>query len=197
MYEYRKMSPEERQRVLEARRARGFPLHAPPHYPGINGAYLISAACYEHRPIFQTPDDLSLLADEVLSALAKARMAHPAWVFLPNHYHVLLEAEDLRIISETLRLLHSRVATAINGRHHQRGRRVWYRYTDRLIRNESHYWATVNYIHFNPVKHGYVDQIEDWPWSSIHEYLETQGRDWATRLWKAYPIRDYGKGWDW
>lgn len=197
MYDYRKMSPEERRQVLQERRARGFPLHAPPHFHGIAGEYLITAACYEHRPIFEHPDDLSWLADQVLRALASAGLPHPAWVFLPNHYHILLETEDLRIVSEVLRLLHSRVATAINSRHRQRGRQVWYRFTDRLIRSERHHWVTVNYLHFNPVKHGYVDQMEDWPWSSVHDYIEEHGQQWLARTWSAYPIRDFGKGWDW
>lgn len=197
MYEYRKMSPEERQRVLEVRRVRGFPLHAPPHFRGVSGEYLITAACYEHRHIFEQPDDLSWLADEVLNALTAANLLHPAWAFLPNHYHILLETEDLSIVSETLRLLHSRVATAINGRHRQRGRRVWYRFSDRLIRSERHHWATVNYIHFNPVKHGYADRMGDWPWSSVHDYLETLGQDKVAHVWKAHPVGDYGKGWDW
>ncbi|MBC8235022.1 transposase [bacterium] len=197
MYDYRKMTPEEQQQVLRVRRERGFPLHAPPHFRGVSGEYLITAACYEHRHIFECPDDLSWLMDEVLSTLTTAELPHPAWVFLPNHYHVLLATEDLSIVSEILRLLHSRVATAINGRQRQRGRKVWYRFADRLIRSERHHWATVNYIHFNPVKHGYADWIEAWPWSSVHDYMEAHGKDWLTRMQKAYPPGDYGKGWDW
>jgi len=32
MYEYRKLTPEQKRRVVEERRARGFPAHAPPHF---------------------------------------------------------------------------------------------------------------------------------------------------------------------
>ena len=197
MYDYRKMTPEEQQCVLQQRRERGFPLHAPPHFRSVSGTYLITSTCYEHRPIFEHPDDLSWLADEALNAFTAANLPHPAWVFLPNHYHVLLETEDLSIVSEVLRLLHSRVATTINGRHHQRGRRVWYRFSDRLIRSERHYFASVNYIHYNPIKHGYVDRMGNWPWSSLHEYMEVQGEEWLGRIWKTYPVKNYGKGWDW
>jgi len=197
MYDYRKMSPEKRRQVIEMRRARGFPLHAPPHIRGVSGHYFITAACYEHRHIFEQPDDLSWLMDEILGALTAAGLPHPAWVFLPNHYHVVLETQDLSIVSEILRLAHSRVATAINGRHHQRGRQVWYRFSDRMIRSERHLWASVNYAHFNPVKHGYVDRMSDWPWSSIHTYLETYEEEQMAHIWKSYPIRDFGKGWDW
>jgi putative transposase len=167
MYDYRKMTPEERQQVIRERRERGFPWHAPPHFPGVSGEYLISAACFEHQPVFADPTDLSWLLDQTLNALDEVKL--PCYVFLPNHYHVLLRTEDIAIVSEVLRLLHSRVATDINGRHRKRGRRVWYRFSDRFIRSERHHWATVNYIHYNPVKHGYVDR----------------------------PIGEYRKGWDW
>ncbi len=197
MYDYRKMTPEERQLVLQERRERGFPLHAPPHFRGVSGEYLITAACYEHRSIFSHPDDLSWLVDEVLGALIAAELPHPAWVFLPNHYHILLETEDLSIVSEVLRLLHSQVATAINGRHRQRGRQVWYRFSDRMIRSERHHFASVNYLHYNPIKHGYVDRMGAWPWSSVQDYMEARGKEWLAHTWKAYPIGDYGKGWDW
>ncbi|MFH1008938.1 MAG: hypothetical protein V1800_15800 [Candidatus Latescibacterota bacterium] len=100
-------------------------------------------------------------------------------------------------MSKVLRLVHSRTATAINGRHRQRGRRVWCGFSDRLIRSKRHHFATLNYIHQNAVKHGYADRMEDWSCSSLHSYMETQGEEWLARIWKTYPLGDYGKGWDW
>lgn len=197
MYDYRRMSPEERKQILLNRRERGFPLHAPPHLHQVEGNYLITATCYEHRSIFDCPDDLSFLAEGTLNAFTAQGLRIPAWVFLPNHYHLLLETRDLSIISEILRLWHSRSATLINSRQHERGRKVWYRFSDRLIRNERHYWATFNYIHYNPVKHGYIERAEEWIWSSLHEHLETYGRKWLTDTWRNYPVKDYGKEWDW
>ena len=44
--------------------------------------------------------------------------------------------------------------------------------------------------------HGYVRLWPEWPWSSAAEYLEQMGRAEAERVWKEYPIRDYGKQWD-
>jgi putative transposase len=197
MYDYRKMTQEERQQTLRVRRERGFPLHAPPHFRGVSGRYLITAACFEHQHIFEQPEELSYLAEEMLGSLKAAGISPEAWVFLPNHYHFLSEMATVSLASETLRLAHSRIATTINGRQHQRGRKVWYRFSDRWIRNEKHYFATVNYIHYNPVKHAYVDHAADWAWSSVHEYFETHGEDWVLRQWKEFPIKDYGKGWDW
>ena len=196
MYDFRKMTPTECREILRQRWVRGLPLHATPHFRGVAGEYLITAACYEHRCIFDTPEALSCLTNEVLKAFYTAGLACSAWVFLPNHYDALLVTQDLSIVSETLRIVHSHVAAAMNFQQGQKGRKVWYRYSDRLIRSERHYWASVNYIHYNPVKHGYVKKATDWPWVSAHEYLEAHGREWLAQTWTAYPVKDYGKGWD-
>ena len=39
----------------------------------------------------------------------------------------------------------------------------------------------VDYIHFNPVKHGHVARVVDWPWSSFHRYVRhgVLPADWA------------------
>jgi len=84
----------------------------------------------------------------------------------------------------------------MNGEDGERGRQVWYRAQDRLMRSEAHYGATLNYIHNNPVKHGYVKKWTDWPYSSVHWYLETKGRDWLLDLWRDYPVLNYGDKWD-
>jgi len=64
------------------------------------------------------------------------------------------------------------------------------------MRNDAHFWATLNYVHHNPVHHGYVGRWQDWPFSSAREYLEEMGKSRAEELWREYPILDYGKGWD-
>lgn len=197
MYDYRKLSPEQRQRLLEERRRKGYPLHAPPHFRGEAGSYLITGTCYEHRSIFDLPEELTDLTQEFLTEIPSRGIACDAWVFQPNHYHLLLVTEDLEIVSETLRILHSRMATRINKRHKQRGRQVWYRFSDRKMRSERHYMTTLNYIHYNPVKHGYVDNMFDWIWSSVHWYYDHLGPNWLEKTFKEYPIKDYGKGWDW
>jgi putative transposase len=75
-------------------------------------------------------------------------------------------------------------------------RTVWLRFTDRAMRNDSHFIATFNYIHYNPVKHRYVDDAYEWPWSSLQSYLESQGREWLRAQWRASPPGDMGCGWD-
>ena len=64
------------------------------------------------------------------------------------------------------------------------------------MRSKGHYCTTLNYIHYNPVKHGQVASPYDWEWNSVHWYLEHYGREWLRDLWRKYPLRDYGKSWD-
>ena len=40
-----------------------------------------------------------------------------------------------------------------------------------MIRDEMDLERHFEYIHFNPVKHCYVNQVKDWPWSSFHRYV--------------------------
>ncbi len=64
------------------------------------------------------------------------------------------------------------------------------------MKSPEHYYATLNYVHHNPVKHGYTAKWGEWPWSSAIEYLKEIDTTEVTRLWKTYPITRYGDGWD-
>lgn len=52
------------------------------------------------------------------------------------------------------------------------GRSPWQeRYWEHLIRDDGDFERHVEYIHFNPVKHGLVQRAADWRHSSIHKYI--------------------------
>ena len=70
------------------------------------------------------------------------------------------------------------------------------RAVERAMRSDRHFWATVNYIHHNPIRHRYAERWTEWPWSSAAEYLTQTGVNEAKRIWNDFPIRDYGKDWD-
>jgi REP-associated tyrosine transposase len=55
----------------------------------------------------------------------------------------------------------------------RRERGIWARrYWEHAIRNNADLERHVDYIHFNPVKHGHVSQVCDWPHSTFHRYVE-------------------------
>lgn len=54
----------------------------------------------------------------------------------------------------------------------RRERSIWQkRFWEHLIRDPLDFEHHVNYIHYNPVKHGYVTHPIDWPFSSIHRFI--------------------------
>ena len=55
----------------------------------------------------------------------------------------------------------------------KREKGIWQRrYWEHAIRDEADLERHVDYIHFNPVKHGLVSRVADWPHSSFHRYVE-------------------------
>lgn len=198
MYNYRKMTAAERARVLAMRDLLGRPWHAPPHFGQTRGTYMVSAACYEHQPIMAGDARRTEWEETLIDGLGRD---HPgdivihAWVVLPNHYHLVIEG-DLRVFARRIARLHNGKATQWNREDATRGRKVWHRFSDRVIRSEGHFYASLNYIHANPAKHGYAASASDWPWSSLSLYLDTLGRECLADWWERYPVGDYGKGWD-
>lgn len=198
MYDWRKMTQPERERVLDMRRARQLPWHSPPHWKHSGEhAYLISATCYEHASVIgKTPERMTECEAEVVRICGDFCVAINAWCILPNHYHVLVRTERIAELLEELGQFHGRSAFSWNGEDGRRGRKVWYNCFERRLRSERHFWATLNYVHNNAVHHGYVKRWEDWPWSSAAEFLRQVGRDKAMEIWRKYPVLDYGKKWD-
>jgi putative transposase len=191
------MTSEEQAAAIARRRERGHPLHAPPHPYREAGWYFLSATNFEHKPVMHTPDRRDDLETRLLDAFLSVEAEIGGWVVLPNHYHILASVDTLDTVSALLKQLHGstsrewNLADGVTGQ-----RRVWYKFTDRRIRDERHYLRALNYLHYNPVKHGCVEDPYGWLWSSVHLYYDTKGRDWLRATWKAYPVGDFGAGWD-
>jgi putative transposase len=127
-------------------------------------------------------------ADRLIATCTGSELA--AWCVLPNHYHILVRTSHLPDLIRRLGALHGRCSRAWNREDATTGRTVFHRSSDRYIRSTRHFWATLNYIHHNPVRHGYVCRWTDWPWSSATDYLRLTGREHAAHIWKTYPVLD-------
>jgi putative transposase len=144
------------------------------------------------------------------NALRQVKTEHPftteAFVLLPDHLHCIwpLPPSDAnyalrwnvikRIVSQaTRRLVESSVSRS---RQQRRELGLWQRrFWEHQIRDERDLFRHVEYIHWNPVKHGYVTHVRDWPYSSFHHYVK-QGvypPDWAGGDEARDAADDYGE----
>ena len=197
MYHYRKLTPEQKTEAVQQRQLRGMPNHRPPRFGNTSGWFLITASTFEHKPYFNTDEDRTRLFNEIQKELVDVEILISGWSILGNHYHLLVECNPLSSISQPIRRVHARSARELNRRDEVSGRKVWHLFSDRHIRNERHYYTTLNYIHYNATKHDYVEKPSNWMCSSLHWYEEHFGIEWLRDLWRKYPVRNYGKGWDW
>jgi putative transposase len=196
MYVWRSLTEEQRKEVLAYR----IGLHRPWHSPPLlfkEGGFHLSAACFEHQPhIGHNPDRMADFSQRLLKRVEENNSPVFAWCVLPNHFHLLIETDDLSRLKKEIGKLHGKTSYEWNQEENAVGRTVWHRCADRKIRNERHYWATINYIHNNPMHHGYVPNWTDWPFSSAADFIAQTGREKAISIWRDYPVLDYGKGWD-
>ena len=198
MYDYRELSLKQQAEVVHYRKTQRRPFHSPPHweYEG-QRQFIITSACYEHAPIIG--ENLQRMTDtetELLAICGELSNTIYAWCILPNHYHILLRTDTITKLRQELGKFHGRTSFHWNKAESKQGRKVWFNCIERAIKSNRHFWASVNYIHHNPVKHGYVKRWQDWAWSSAEEYLEKLGTDRAAKIWREFPILNYGQGWD-
>ena len=198
MYEWQKMTLRQRAEVLDLRRQSQSPWHSPPHYSedGVR-FYHLTGACYEHAPIIgASPERMTQFEIDVRKTLGSSSNQVYAWCILPNHWHALIQTEMLKETIAQIGRLHGRTSFKWNNEDEARGRKCWHGCADRRIRSDAHRFAVQNYIHHNPVKHGYAERREDWAFSSATDYLERMGRDAVVAQWKKYPVLEMGVGWD-
>lgn len=198
MYEWRTLTERERKQILSSRRKNHRPWHGPPHfeYAGIH-AFHLSAACYEHAFVLgKNPERMEQFESALIELFRSGGVELHAWSILPNHWHALVHTPCLKSTILQIGQLHGRTSYQWNQFDGTPGRKCWHRCSDRRIRSERHFYATRNYIHHNPVKHGYVEKWEQWPWSSAADYIAKVGREVVLSEWKTYPLLDMGEKWD-
>lgn len=137
-----------------------------------------------------------LLVDKVAllrQAYSQTQRSRPfqtlAICILPDHFHAIwtlpegdadFAARWSQLKSTFSRQLPATPRNASQLRKREKG--IWQRrYWEHQIRDESDLQRHVDYIHFNPVKHGLVERVADWPYSSFSRYVEkgVLPPDWA------------------
>ncbi|OSI15484.1 REP-associated tyrosine transposase [Neisseria dumasiana] len=152
-------------------------------YYRAGGTYFFTVVAHKRQPI--------LTGDAVRSALRKAvsavREKYPfeiaAWVLMPDHLHTIWHLpENDADFSERWRQIKRHSQYLIGS-----DMRLWQkRFWEHAIRDEADFARHFDYVHFNPVKHGHVSKVSDWPFSTFHRYIK-QG---------IYPLNWGGNGSD-
>ena len=138
-------------------------------------------------------DHVDSLRSPIREVMARRPFYIDVIVILPDHLHALwtlpmndcdypmrwalIKAGFSRQVPRGERCNPSRVSKSERG--------IWQRrYWEHLIRDERDYGRHVDYIHFNPVKHGYAGRASDWPYSSIRRYIAagTLDRNWGAEV---------------
>ena len=141
--------------------------HAPAHRLAVAGIVMVTAGTYRKEPFFADGARLRMLHAALLTIADRHGWHLEAWAVFPNHYHFIAASpDDPKPLTSFLRELHSRTAIALNRHDHATGRNVWHNYWDTLLTNEGSYFARLNYVHQNPVKHGLVSVANQYPHGS-------------------------------
>lgn len=144
--------------------------------------YFITANVQDRQNLFTTDNNVALLRE----TMREAKKFHPfemrAYAFMPDHFHLLICLLGLTNISNLLQSIkrnftrNYKVLYGIDA-----PLKLWQRsFYDHVIRDERDYLNHLHYIHYNPVKHGYVTRPEDYPHTSYREYLR---RGWYEVGW--------------
>lgn len=176
------------------------------YVPG--GTHFFTVVIHQRRPLLAAEENRKLLAEAIKKIQLKRPYTEFAWVRLPDHIHWVwtLPPGDsnysLRIgqIKEAfttafLRSGGQEGATTASRLGH-RERAVWQRrFWEHTVRDEDDLIRCVEYIHWNPVKHGYVKSPIDWPCSSFARFVESG--DYPANWGAADPCPDFKSAeWD-
>ncbi len=149
------------------------------------GTYFFTVVTAHRRPILTTEPARSILHDVWTAAKQLAPFETLAICLLPDHIHCIWRLPDgdanysaqwnmikgffsKRYLNEEglkQELSPSQVKRREAG--------IWQRrFWEHAICDEDDLDAHLDYIHYNPVKHGYVEKAIDWKWSSLHRYVQ-------------------------
>jgi putative transposase len=164
--------------------------HRPPHLYIDDAWYFVTASTVNKAHILSSDEHFKLWASIFKGLIAEFKVKLTAWVVLPNHYHFLFLPQRGSDVGVFMKRFNGRTSYELNSLDKIRGRTGWYSYWDICIRGERDFWTRFNYIHYNPVKHGYVQKPENWYFSSYRYYLRNDGRAWLKNYLRDFPSHD-------
>ncbi len=138
-------------------------------------AVFLTTVTRDRVPYLRPSPDAELLLETMRSVRAIRRFALLAYAILPDHFYLLIRTE--RGSDTFSAVMHSikRNYTAKYKRAHSIAAPIilWQpRFWDHIIRDEDDLARHLDYVHWNPVKHGYVERPGDWPHTTFRQWAE-------------------------
>jgi putative transposase len=127
-----------------------------------------------------------ILLDEMRRSFSEYAWSLEHWVILDNHYHLMARSRCGADLPAVIHKLHGRNSHAIRAAT-ACGLPVWWNYWDYCPRDEQDYYIRLNYLLYNPVKHGYASDLKQYPYSSFHGLFEALGKERLARQFHDYP----------
>ena len=155
------------------------------------------------RPTFLSNNDYVAYLEIMTECCRRHGVEVWAYCLMPDHVHLIALPREKNSLSRCLRAAHGRYTRYINRRTGSSGQFWQGRYSSHLVDNQ-YLIACARYIEINPVKRGYVDQPEDWQWSSAQAHimksddplvkakplLERVEREWQDFLAETRPVEE-------
>jgi len=148
------------------------------------GIYFFTVVTYHRRPFLVTPSAQKILHDSWETAQVRFPFETLAVCLLPDHLHCMWKLPDndsnysirWRVIKNLFTVRYQKEVEIEELRNESRIERheaaIWQRcFWEHTILDEDDFEAHLDYIHYNPIKHGLVERAADWKWSSFHKYV--------------------------
>lgn len=138
--------------------------------------YFFTVVAARRRALFASDAAVAALRESVAEVRHALPFAIDGWVVLPEHIHAIWTLPDTDADFSTR---WGRIKAGFTRRCELPHRSapgdyagLWQpRFWEHRIRDETDFAAHMDYLHYNPVKHGHVARVADWPWSSFHRHM--------------------------
>lgn len=147
------------------------------HVPG--GVYHVTLRGNHRQPIFFADCDRTLFNVIVARALERFEARLHAYCWMTNHVHLVLQAGDVPI-SRPMHDIAAEFARAMQLKLQTTGHFFERRYHAVLVDKDSYLLELLRYVHRNPVTAGIAVSIDDYRWTSHHNYRGTRHDEWVS-----------------
>ncbi|OQX26021.1 MAG: transposase [Desulfobacteraceae bacterium IS3] len=147
------------------------------------GCYFFTVVTYSREKFLTHPDNISRLRESFKHVMENRPFVTEAIVILPDHLHCIWKMPpDDSDFSTRWMLMKKYFSIGLKSRiNNRREKQIWQRrFWEHLIRNEDDRLRHIDYIHYNPVKHGYVRHPADWEFSSFKRFIS---KDYYLKNW--------------